>query len=122
MVVAGAAAAVLCPLLYGSVAHHLQRRPVQWLGSRSFSLYLVHHPIVVACASALHRPGLVVLLVTAVPVSFLAAEAFFRAVERPAHRVAREATRQIGARRTIAAVTPARSQHVGVSESRSVGP
>jgi peptidoglycan/LPS O-acetylase OafA/YrhL len=115
MVVAGAAAAVLCPLLYGSVARNLQRRPVQWLGSRSFSLYLVHHPIVVACTGALHRPGLVVLLVTAVPVSFLAAEAFFRAVERPAHRVAREATRQLGARRTIAAVTPARPQHVGVS-------
>jgi peptidoglycan/LPS O-acetylase OafA/YrhL len=115
MVLAGAAGAVLCPLLYGSVARNLQRRPVQWLGSRSFSLYLVHHPIVLACANGLHRPGLAVLLATAVPVSLLAAEAFFRAAERPAHRLARTAVRQLDARRAGAGVTPPPRHRLGLS-------
>ncbi|MCW2982641.1 MAG: acyltransferase, partial [Conexibacter sp.] len=98
LVTAGAALAVLCPLLYASVARSLSTRPLQWLGSRSFSLYLVHFPIVLACAFGLDRPGLPLLAATAIPASLLAAELFHRAVERPCHRLAHAATAQIAAR------------------------
>jgi peptidoglycan/LPS O-acetylase OafA/YrhL len=65
-------------------------RPLRWLGSRSFSLYLVHEPIVVAVAFLLVAPGGVgLVLVVALPVALFVAELFFRAVEAPSHRFAR---------------------------------
>ena len=68
----------------------LIRRPVHWLGTRSFSLYRVHESIVVSTAVVLDRPndvGLVVLI--ALPIVLVVTELFFRFVERPAHRVSR---------------------------------
>lgn len=67
-------------------------RAVQWLGSRSFSLYLVHEPVIVAVAhtTGLHSP---VALAITVPASLLLTEAFFRIVERPSHQLARYAGR-----------------------------
>ena len=65
-------------------------RVIAWLGKRSFSLYLVHEPIVVTTAFLLHGTtdaGLV--LAIALPVSLLAAEIFGRLCEVPAHRLAR---------------------------------
>lgn len=63
---------------------------VRWLGRRSFSLYLVHAPIVITVAFLLGgAPSLVPLAVLAVPLSLLAAEAFGRLVEEPAHRLSR---------------------------------
>jgi peptidoglycan/LPS O-acetylase OafA/YrhL len=103
LVTAGAALAVLVPLLYGSAERALCTAPMRWLGSRSFSLYLVHFPIVLALAFGLGRPGLVVLAATAIPASLLAAEAFHRTVERPSHRLARAATAQVAARRRLTA-------------------
>jgi len=98
LVLVGAALAVLVPLLYGSVARVLCTRPMQWLGSRSFSLYLVHFPIVLAFAYGLDQPPFGILLALALPTSLLAAEAFHRAIERPCHALARAATAQIAAR------------------------
>jgi len=113
LVVAGAGLAVLCPLLFASVARPLQTRPMQWLGSRSFSLYLVHFPIVLAFAYGLQQPGLLVLAATALPASLLAAEVFHRLAERPCHRLARAAGTQLAARRTTRAAPP-RAARVGV--------
>lgn len=96
LVTAGAGLAVLCPLLYGSIDRALRARPAAWLGSRSFSLYLTHFPIVLALAFGLGRPGLPTLAATAIPLSLLAAELFHRAVERPCHRLARRATADVG--------------------------
>ncbi|HWI75194.1 MAG TPA: hypothetical protein VNT55_24745, partial [Baekduia sp.] len=104
LVVAGAILAVVLPLVYASVARPLCSAPMQWLGTRSFSLYLVHFPIVLACAYGFGRPGLPVLAATAIPASLLAAEAFHRVVERPCHRLARAATAQVAARRRPASV------------------
>lgn len=65
---------------------------VRWLGRRSFSLYLVHAPIVVSVAFLLGgTPSVAVLGLIAVPLSLLAAEAFGRYVEEPAHRLSRRA-------------------------------
>ncbi len=89
LVAAGATLAVLCPLLHPGVARALETRPAQWLGTRSFSLYLVHEPIVVTLAFVLGIPALGVLAVPAILASLLVTEAFYRAVERPGHRLAR---------------------------------
>ena len=61
---------------------------VHWLGTRSFSLYLVHEPIVVSVAFLLHATNPFHVALIAVPLSLLAAEAFFWAVERPNPRLA----------------------------------
>ena len=98
LVVAGAGLAVVLPLVYASVARPLLTAPMQWLGSRSFSLYLVHFPIVLAYAYGLHHPHLPVLAAVAVPTSLLAAELFHRVVERPCHRLARAAGARAAAR------------------------
>lgn len=83
----------------------LERRPAQWLGSRSYSLYLVHEPIVVVVAFAVgaHRAALgsattIVVLLLSLPLSLLTAEAFWRLVERPGLRLARAAGAAISAR------------------------
>lgn len=98
LVLAGATLAVIVPLVYESVERALTTRPMAWLGSRSFSLYLVHLPIVVAFAYGLRLPSFGVLALTAVPAVLLAAEAFHRVVERPCHALARAATAQVAAR------------------------
>lgn len=61
---------------------------VHWLGVRSFSLYLVHEPIVVSVAFSLHMTNPFLVGLIAVPLSLLAAEVFFRLVEEPSHRLA----------------------------------
>jgi peptidoglycan/LPS O-acetylase OafA/YrhL len=63
---------------------------VQWLGDRSFSLYLVHLPVVVAVTTYLGgRPHLGGVLLLSAVVAFPLAAAFHRYVEQPAHRLAR---------------------------------
>jgi peptidoglycan/LPS O-acetylase OafA/YrhL len=99
LVLAGATLWVLAPLLYPSVARVFTTAPMAWLGARSFSLYLVHLPVVLALAYGLGRPPFAVLAAVAVPASLLAAEAFHRAVERPSHALARAAVAQVAARR-----------------------
>jgi peptidoglycan/LPS O-acetylase OafA/YrhL len=68
---------------------------VHWLGTRSFSLYLVHEPIVVSVSFSLHATDPVVVAAIAIPLSLLAAEGFFRLVERPSHRLAQRAGRVV---------------------------
>jgi peptidoglycan/LPS O-acetylase OafA/YrhL len=111
LVLAGAGLAVACPLLFGSVARALGTRPAQWLGSRSFSLYLVHHPIVLAVAFGLRAPGFWGVAAVAIPAALVAAELFHGAVERPCHALARAAAAAVAARRArpgaVAAPQPA---------------
>lgn len=62
-------------------------RIVEWLGSRSFSLYLVHEPIIVSAAFMF--PGYPWLAVAvAWPLALLLAEVFFRFLEDPSRRLA----------------------------------
>lgn len=70
----------------------LERPAMRWLGRRSFSLYLVHEPLVVSVAVLLGgNPGLVPAMAVAIPASLLLAEAFYRLVERPSQTLARMA-------------------------------
>jgi peptidoglycan/LPS O-acetylase OafA/YrhL len=59
----------------------LARRPVLWLGSRSFSLYLVHEPIVVS-AAYLAEGWNPLSAAVGIAISLIVAEVFYRVVER----------------------------------------
>jgi len=88
----GVTALVVLASGWPAAARRLTAAPVQWLGSRSFSLYLVHEPLVVAAALLLGGPAALQWGTAAVPVLvvvLVATEVFHRLVERPAHRLSR---------------------------------
>jgi peptidoglycan/LPS O-acetylase OafA/YrhL len=93
--VLGAAVLVFCFLHCPPVRALGDHRVVQWLGTVSFSLYLVHEPIVVSVATMTPPTlrGLAVTLVVGTVLSLLTAVLFFRLVERPSHRLSAEAGR-----------------------------
>jgi peptidoglycan/LPS O-acetylase OafA/YrhL len=67
----------------------LSTKLFQWLGRISFSLYLVHVPIILAIDSLFDRQLTVVRLLVSLACSLLVAVLFSRFVERPAHRFSR---------------------------------
>jgi peptidoglycan/LPS O-acetylase OafA/YrhL len=88
--VAGAVLLVIVAIHWGAARWFLETPAVQWLGSRSFSLYLIHDPIVSTTAILLGgRANPAIVLTIALPVSLALAEVFFHAVERPSHKLAR---------------------------------
>jgi peptidoglycan/LPS O-acetylase OafA/YrhL len=90
LVAAGACLAVVAALTVGGFGGFLESAPMQWTGKRSFSLYLVHEPLVVALAFALGgRPSPLPFALLAIPLALALAAVFFRCVEYPAHRLAR---------------------------------
>lgn len=62
--------------------------PFRWLGTRSFSLYLIHEPILVS-SQFLDQSNRGPLLVASVVATALLTEVFYRLVEKPSHRLAR---------------------------------
>lgn len=83
-------------VLHSQRAEVMLTRPwMLWLGSRSFSLYLVHEPIVVSLA-LLFGPGVSVwqVLLASVPLSLVVSEVFFRCIERPSHIFSRRLSLQ----------------------------
>lgn len=85
-------------------------RPVAWIGKRSFSLYLVHEPIVVSTALLLRTANPLPVLLLALPGAVLITAGFYRWVEVPTHRAARAAgVHAIEYRRGLANV---RNRHV----------
>lgn len=79
-------ALIIAAVHAGGLRAVLASRPVRFLGTISFSLYLVHEPLVIAIAELVDRPVLTV--VWAVPISLAVAVAFHFAVERPSQRLA----------------------------------
>lgn len=67
----------------------------QWLGSRSFSLYLIHETLVVSAAVTFGPGNLWLALPVILAVSLVAAELFFRCVERPSHRLSQAWQRRV---------------------------
>jgi len=92
--VVGVTVLVLAAAAWDPLAAVLSSRPLRFAGTISFSLYLVHEPIVIAAASA--WPGSVGALVLAAAASLVVAAAFFLAVERPSHALARLVARRLG--------------------------
>lgn len=71
----------------------------QWLGRVSFSVYLVHLPIILAGVTLLRSVSLPLALAVSVAASFMAAELFYRYVEQPSHRLSMAVGRAVGRRR-----------------------
>jgi peptidoglycan/LPS O-acetylase OafA/YrhL len=89
VVALGACLTVVSALVVGSFGAFLRSPPMSWAGRRSYSLYLVHSPIVVALAFAAGGRMSLGYLLAALSLSLVAAAGFFRFVEAPAHRFAR---------------------------------
>lgn len=68
---------------------------LRWLGKISFSLYLIHEPIVVSVALRLETANPLLVLAISLPISLAVAELFFRFVEKPSHNMANTVGRVI---------------------------
>jgi peptidoglycan/LPS O-acetylase OafA/YrhL len=92
----GAVLLVFAVLHCGPLRAVATSRPLQWLGAVSFSLYLVHEPIVVTLATLtpVGVRGFAVVLAVGIPLSLVGAVLFSRLVERPSRRLAAWAGRE----------------------------
>ncbi|WP_166785537.1 acyltransferase family protein [Cryobacterium cryoconiti] len=99
VVFAGAVLFVLLSAFWDKAARPLNSRVAQWLGLISFSLYLVHVPIIML-AAVLLGPTLSWL---AIPLSIIGslvmAWVFHLLVERPSHKLSQKVERLIQSRR-----------------------
>ena len=87
LVTVGATLLVLVFLLCGSAKKLGDTAVAQWLGRISFSLYLVHLPIILACVTLLRSVSLPLALAVSAVASFAVAGMFYRFVELPAQRL-----------------------------------
>ncbi|MDQ4212592.1 acyltransferase [Microbacterium capsulatum] len=85
----GAALLVLLAIAWPGGRRPLEARPMQWLGRVSFSLYLVHAPILATLGYLLGAERWWLACLIGVPLSIGAAAAFHAIVEAPAQQVAR---------------------------------
>lgn len=85
--------------LFSPVAQRIgDSRAAQWLGRISFSLYLVHVPILVSLTFLVRNPA--ISAPVAIVVCLTAGQIFYWVVERPAHRLSHAVGRKL-ARPTI---------------------
>jgi peptidoglycan/LPS O-acetylase OafA/YrhL len=87
--VLGGLGLVVAAIIIGGLQRLLQHPAAQWLGKISFSLYLVHVPLLATLAYTLGDGTWWLVGALGVPGSLLAAWAFHAGVERPSHRLAR---------------------------------
>jgi peptidoglycan/LPS O-acetylase OafA/YrhL len=85
----GALGLVALAAFWSPAVRFLRTRPFRWLGRVSFSLYLVHVPIIIAIDSLFGRALPELRIVVSLAVSLIVAELFSRFLELPAHRLAR---------------------------------
>ncbi|MBV9871490.1 MAG: acyltransferase [Frankiaceae bacterium] len=102
----GAGLVVLLVLVAAPVRKACDSRVAQWLGKVSFSLYLVHEPIVVSVVLLLGKgTSIFVAFAISVPLSLLAGWLFHVVAEGPAHdlsrRVGDAVTRNVSQRRVV---------------------
>ncbi|OZB78763.1 MAG: hypothetical protein B7X41_19830 [Microbacterium sp. 14-71-5] len=94
LVVVGAALIVLALTRRSLLSRLLGSAPLRFLGRISFSLYLVHVPILIAAVHVApgtpHRA-----LLIAIPVAFVVAWIFMRVVEQPSARFSRTVGRRV---------------------------
>jgi peptidoglycan/LPS O-acetylase OafA/YrhL len=97
LVVVGCMGLVFLAMGSSGAVRVLESRPVQRLGALSFSLYLVHVPLMLATAYLLGWDRWWLAILVAVPLSFLLATAFMTLVERPAHALSKRSGRLVEA-------------------------
>lgn len=88
--VIGVAAIMVAAIVWEPFAAALSTAPARFLGTRSYSLYLVHVPVLTAITAAMGRDNMWLLLPVCLLTAFVVTEIFYRAVERPAHALARK--------------------------------
>jgi len=99
----GACAVIALAIGAPRVAAFLEAQPLQWLGRVSYSLYLVHLPVLIVGVHLLHdRMPLVLVLGTSVLAALVAAELCCRYVEQPAARVGRRLSRLLNINPAVA--------------------
>lgn len=79
-------AAALCPFAKRALTSGV----TQWLGRISFSLYLVHAPIIIAAVYLFGANQWVKPVIVAIPTSLIVAQMFYWLVERPSHKLAKK--------------------------------
>lgn len=94
----GAAGVVLVSLAWAPAISLFETRVMQWLGKISFSLYLIHVPVLATLAFALGSENWALVGVIGIPLSLLVAWVFYQAVEARIHQVARRVHRAVAAR------------------------
>jgi peptidoglycan/LPS O-acetylase OafA/YrhL len=88
---------VIVCIAWPPVARLLMMKPVQWAGTISFSLYLVHAPIVIFSRYAFATLPLPAVIAIAIALSLVVAVAFYWAVESRAHAWSRWAGASVSA-------------------------
>ena len=94
LIVLGAAGIVTVAARWKPAIRVLSLPPIHWLGRISFSLYLVHAPILIATANVAHDLPWPVQTVIGVGISFGVAELFTRLVDIPSHRLSKKIGRK----------------------------
>lgn len=87
--VLGAAIVIFAAIHWRALRAALEARPAQWLGKISFSLYLIHEPIIVTLGYVMGADLAPLAAVLGVVIALLLAPVFFRFVELPSHRLAK---------------------------------
>lgn len=95
LVSAGAVGLVMTAVGSVGAARALALRVPRWLGRVSFSLYLVHVPVLASLGFLWGQDAWPWVLAVGVPASLMLAEVFTRLVERPSHRLARVLRRRL---------------------------
>lgn len=93
LAVLGAAGLVLSAIIVPFLRRALDSRPSQWLGRVSFSLYLVHVPILVTLTFIFGDDKWWLIALLTVPLALVISWGFHVSVERPSHRLARNTAR-----------------------------
>lgn len=87
--VLGAAMIIFSAMYWAPLKSALECSPAQWLGKISFSLYLIHEPIIVTLGYVMGAELAPMAAVLGLVLSLLLAPLFFRWIERPSHRLAK---------------------------------
>ena len=96
--VLGAAGLVLAAIAVAPVRTVLEVKPLQWLGRVSFSLYLIHMPLLATLTFMFGDDRWWLVALITVPLAVLAAWGFNRVIEIPSQRLARQISSSVSKR------------------------
>lgn len=94
----GATLVIIVAVGWPKVRSLLERRAAQWLGRVSYSLYLVHAPLIGTLAFLWGSENWALVAAVALPGSLLLAGLFHRVVEAPSHQLSRLVGRAVSRR------------------------
>ena len=87
---------LLCCMEWRLLAGVLSHQPFRWLGTISFSLYLVHVPLIVTFSYLFNSWGPLRVAALAIPTALIVGSLFYAVVEKPAHRLSKQLGRTVG--------------------------